>query len=329
MKKTKEDATSAGTPKKKKPENKGRLSSMLESMQKRSSPVNAHKVATKYFDDFKKDRSISPDKEKSKASTAVTTGVNTADCSALDTGVSNAVGSAVTTAVDKKQKKPSPQKSENVKSGIKILDDSHSNSESKVYLFMKEKTDRKKSSQLRFGLKELKEKTGLSDKTVRKVIHSLEEKMSIKIAEPSLGVYGRKIQVFSPDEIKDKRKKAGLVIDSTTKKIIDSDTGVSNAVGSAITTAVVKSREHKSRIISLYENYTGNKWGEKEEEFYKTVGKVKPEIIEAALILGTMKVDGKNSRLSDFSKLIKDTGDSISKPYLNHLRDIWRERRDK
>jgi len=321
MKKTKEDATSAGTPKKKKPENKGRLSSMLESMQKRSSPVNAHKVATKYFDDFKKDRSISPDKEKSKPTTEVTTGVTTTESSALDTGVSNAVGSAV----DKKQKKSSPTKSENVKSGIKILDDSHSNSESKVYLFMKEKTDRKKSSQLRFGLKELKEKTGLSDKTVRKAIHSLEEKMSIKIVEPSLGVYGRKIQVFSPDEIKDKRKKAGLVIDSTTKKIIDSDTGAS----SAVTTAVAKPREHKSRVISLYENYTDNKWGEKEEEFYKTVGKVKPEIIEAALILGTMKVGGKNSRLSDFNKLIKDTGDSISKTYLNHLRDIWRERRDK
>jgi len=316
-KKTKEDATSAEIPKKKKPDNKGRLSSMLESMQKRSSPVNAHKVATKYFDDFKKDRSISPDKETSKVITAVTTGANTAK------------SSAIATALDKKQKEHSPSKSENVKCGIKILDESHSNSESRVYLFMKEETDRKKSSQLRFGLKELKEKTGLSDKTVRKAIHSLEEKMSIKIVEPSLGVYGRKIQVFSPDEIKDKRKKAGLVIDSTTKKIIDSSTGASSTVDRAVTTAVAKPREHKSKIILLYENYTGNKWGEKEEEFYKTVSKVKPEIIEAALILGTIKEGEQNIRLSDFSKLIKAAGDSISKPYMDHLRDIWRERRDK
>ena len=329
MKKTKEDATSAGTPKKKKPENKGRLSSMLESMQKRSSPVNAHKVATKYFDDFKKDRSISPVKETDKETTAVTTGVNTAESSALDTGVSNAVGSAVTTAVDKKQRRPSPLKNENVKSGIKILDDSHSNSESKVYLFMKEETERKKTSKLRFGLKELKEKTGLSDKTIRNAIHSLEEKMSIKVVEPSLGVYGRKIQVYSPDEIKDKRKKADLVIDSTTKKIIDLNTEVSSTVNSAVTTAVDKPHEYKNSVIALYENYTGNKWDEKDEEFYKTVSKVKPDIVEVALILGTMKEGGKNRRLSDFNKLITDAGDSIPKPHIDQLRDIWNQRREK
>ncbi len=329
MKKTKEDATSAGTPKKKKPENKGRLSSMLESMQKRSSPVNAHKVATKYFDDFKKDRSISPAKETQKETTAVSTGVNTAENSALDTGVSNAVNNAVTTAVDKKQKKTSPSKTENLQSGIKILDDSHSNSESKVYLFMKEETDRKKTSKLRFGLKELKEKTGLSDKTVRKAIHSLEEKMSIKVVEPSLGVYGRKIQVYSQDEIKDKRKKAGLIIDSTTKKIIESDTPESSAVDNAVTTAVDISQKNKSTVIALYENYTGNKWGEKEENFYKTISNVKPETLEAALILGTMKEGINNSTFSDFKALIKDAGDSVTKPYLDHLRDIWNQRKEK
>nr|NIT12686.1 hypothetical protein [Candidatus Dadabacteria bacterium] len=110
MKKTKEDATSAGTPKKKKPQNKGRLSSMLESMQKRSSPINAHKVATKYFEDFKKDRSI-PDKEDT---TAVTTPVTTAEPTTVDTAVSTTVttpvSTAVTTAVDKKQRKISPSK---------------------------------------------------------------------------------------------------------------------------------------------------------------------------------------------------------------------------
>ncbi len=325
MKKTKEDATSAGTPKKKKPKNKGRLSSMLESMQKRSSPVNAHKVATKYFDDFKKDRSISPAKETQKETTAVSTGVNTAKSSALDTEVNTAVNSAITTAVDEKQKKTSPSKTENIKSGIKILDDSHSNSESKVYLFMKEETDRKKTSKLRFGLKELKEKTGLSDKTVRKAIHSLEEKMSIKVVEPSLGVYGRKIQVYSQDEIKDKRKKAGLVIDSTTKKIIESDTPES----SAVTTAVDISQKNKSTVIALYENYTGNEWGEKEENFYKTISNVKPETLEAALILGTMKEGINNSSFSDFKALIKDAGDSVTKPYLDHLRDIWNQRKEK
>ena len=153
--------------------------------------------------------------------------------------------------------------------------------------------------------------------------------MSIKVVEPSLGVYGRKIQVYSPDEIKDKRKKADLVIDSTTKKIIDLNTEVSSTVNSAVTTAVDKPHEYKNSVIALYENYTGNKWDEKDEEFYKTVSKVKPDIVEVALILGTMKEGGKNRRLSDFNKLITDAGDSIPKPHIDQLRDIWNQRREK
>ena len=317
MKKTKEDATSAGTPKKKKPENKGRLSSMLESMQKRSSPVNAHKVATKYFDDFKRERSISLEGQAPKQTTAVDTGVITAEDSALDT------------AVDKKQRKPSPSKGENFKSGSKILDDSHTDSESKVYLAMSHECASKKSPRLRFGLKELKEKTGLSDKTIRNAIHSLEEKLSIKIIEPSLGVYGRKMQVFTPEEISEKRKKAGLVIDATTKKIIDSDTAVSSTIDSAVTTAVTTPSDYKNKVKDLFETYTGNKWDEQADKFYKSIKNIRPEIVEAALILGTMKESSKMRQLSDFNTLIKDVGDSISKPYLNHLRDIWNEYKEK
>ncbi len=321
MKKTKEDATSAGTPKKKKPENKGRLSSMLESMQKRSSPVKAHKVATKYFDDFKKDRSITSIKETQKETTAVVTGVVTA--------VSSALGTAVDSAVDQKAKKPSSTKPQNKISQPKILEDSHTPSESKVYLFMKEETSKKKSSQLRFGLKELKEKTGLSDKTIRNAIHSLEEKLSIKVVEPSLGVYGRKIQTFEPEEISRNRKNAGLIIDSTTKRIINGATAVSTAVGSAVTTAVDGVLEYKDKVKSLYESYTENKWDENAENFYKSINNIKPEIIEAALILGILKDGDKNKQISDFKILIKDVGDSIPKPYLNHLRDVWKERKVK
>ena len=311
MKKTKEDATSAGTPKKKKPENKGRLASMLESMQKRSSPVKAHRVATKYFDDFKKDRSITSIKETQKETTAIGT----------------AVDSAVVTAVDQKAKKPSSTKPQNKISQPEILEDSHTPSESKVYLFMKEETSKKKSSQLRFGLKELKGKTGLSDKTIRNAIHSLEEKLSIKVVEPSLGVYGRKIRVFEPEEISRNRKNTGLIIDSTTKRIINGATAVSTAVGSAVTTAVDRVSEYKNKVKSLYESYTENKWDENAEKFYKSINNIKPEIIEAALILGILKDGDKNKKISDFKILIKDVGNPIPKPYLNHLRDIWKERK--
>ena len=109
MKKTKVEDTLSGTPKKKKPENKGRLSSMLESMQKRSSPVNAHKVATKYFDDFRKERGISTSKEPPKDTTAVDTGVITAERSA----VSTAVDSAVVTAIAKEPRKSTSSKALN------------------------------------------------------------------------------------------------------------------------------------------------------------------------------------------------------------------------
>jgi len=321
MKKTKEDATSAGTPKKKKPENKGRLSSMLESMQKRSSPVNAHKVATKYFDDFKKDRSISSTKETAKDITAVDTGVVTAESNAIDT----AVGSAIITAVDKNPKKSSPSKSQNKVSQPKILEDSHTQSESKVYLFMKEESGRKKSSQLRFGLKELKEKTGLSDKTIRNAIHSLEEKLSIKVVEPSLGVYGRKIHIYTPEEIAEKRKKAGMVIDSVTRKVIDGDTAVASAVGSVITTAVINNKNYKKTVQGLYKNYTDKDWDDKAEKFYKSIQNIQPEIVEAALILGVLKDGDRNKHISDFKSLIKDLGNTIPKTYLDHLRDIWRK----
>ena len=320
MKKTKEDATSAGTPKKKKPENKGRLSSMLESMQKRSSPVNAHKVATKYFDDFKKDRSIPAAEEKTKDTTAVNTGVDTAESTEVDTTVSSAVGSAVTTAVDKQSRHISPAKSQIKASGSKILDDSHTQSEAKVYFSMRDECSSKKKTQLRFGLKELKEKTGLSDKTIRNAIHSLEEKLSIKVVEPSLGVYGRKIRVFDPEEISQNRKKAGLTIDSTTKKIIDSTT----AVSSAVTTAVVNKQKYKPEVRALYKTYIGKDWDDRAEKFYNSIENIKPAVVESALNLGILKEKDINKHISDFKSLLKELGSELPRTYVEHLRGIWK-----
>ncbi len=317
MKKTKAEDTSSGTPKKKKPENKGRLSSMLESMQKRSSPVNAHKIATKYFDDFRKERSIPTSKELSRDTTAIDTGVTTAESSALDT--------AVTTAVDKKPRKSPSSKAQNKTMGSKNLDDSHSSSESRVYWTIYNECIGRKSNQGRFGLKELKDKTGLSDKTIRVTIHSLEEKLSIKVVEPSLGVYGRKIRVFDPDEISQKRKKAGLIIDSTTKKIADSNTAVNSTVDNAVTTAVIRKRDYKDNVASLYKKYTDNDWDDKAEKFYKTIDHLKPEIIEAAFILGILKDKNRNKHIAEFKSLFKDMGESLPKTYIDHLRDIWKE----
>jgi len=204
MKRTKEENTSSGARKKKVPG--GRLNGMLESMQKRSSPTAAHKVATKYFDDFKKERQIPAEEPKDSVSTAV------------DTGKDNAVITAVGSAVTGVRKKPSVKIAVE---GINLVDDPLlSRSENKVYSVMYEECIGRKSNTLRFGLKELKERTGLSDKTIRVSIHSLEKKMNISVVEPSLGVYGRKFKVNTPDEVAKERKKSALVVDPTTKKVV-------------------------------------------------------------------------------------------------------------
>ena len=206
MKKTKEESTSSGARKKKSSGGSGRLTGMLESMQKRSSPTAAHKVATKYFEDFKKDRKIPERTPEDKETTAV------------GSDVSSAVITAVDSAVTEGKRKTAAKKGRLSKNYS--VDPLLSMSENKVYSSMYEECVKRKSNVQRFGLKELKERTGLSDKTIRVAIHSLEQKRNIKVEEPSFGIYGRKFRIFTRDETLKGRKEAGLKIDSTTKKVL-------------------------------------------------------------------------------------------------------------
>ena len=209
MKKTKEENTSSGARKKKSSSGSGgRLTDMLESMQKRSSPVNAHKVATKYFDDFKKDRKIPEKPPKEDLDGPV------------DTGEDTAVTTAVDSAVNTTQKKQGGKKTKSQSQNIVVRDPLLNRSENKVYGVMRDECLNAKTDSMRFGLKELKEKTGLSDKTIRVAIHSLEKKMNLIVVEPSLGIYGRKFKVVSPDEVRKERGKRGIEIDSVTKRIV-------------------------------------------------------------------------------------------------------------
>jgi len=208
-KKKKEENTSSETPKKK--PGRERLSSMIESMQKRGSPVNAHKVATKYFDSFRKERNIpsgaeSPPKEDSP------TEVEIHDDSAVTTAVD-------TTESRKPPEKKTARKAEKKSAGLKEMNETLSPSESKIYHAMLEFCREKETDRYRFGLKTLKELTGLSDKTVRKSIHSLEEKLCIEVLEPSVGIYGRKFRVLEPKEAMERMVQAGIEIDPTTKMI--------------------------------------------------------------------------------------------------------------
>ena len=169
-------------------------------MEKRASPVSAHKVATKYFDDFRKERRIDPEEQVKESNTAVTTGVPIA----VTTAVDSAVADSGKKRTDRKGWAEDP-----------LL----SRSENKVYGAMYGECVRRKSDTLRLGLKELREKTGLSDKTIRVSIHALEKKKNIAVVESSLGIYGRKFRISFPEKVLEERKREGTEIDPTTKKV--------------------------------------------------------------------------------------------------------------
>ena len=193
MNKEKDDTTSVESSEGKKKVK--RLDGMLESMNSRSDPLSTHRIATEYFQTFKAQRNIN---EVSKEQT-------TAVPTAQDTVVNTVVGVR------------DDELNENIPELTDLL---HTISEDRVYRAIKLEIDRGHSDSIRIGLTKLKQLTGLSDKTIRVAIHSLENKKSIRIVEPSVGIYGRKYKVLEPEEIIKERENVSLIIDETTKSII-------------------------------------------------------------------------------------------------------------
>ena len=304
---------------------------MIESMQKRGSPMSAHRVATRYFESFRRERNIqeepagpvgeAPDGAEGLADTVVIT--------------------AVDSAVKKRERKtPSPADQDVKSTDLKDLEYGFTPSESRVYGAIYRKSLEKKAPALRLGLKELRELTGLSDKTVRVAVHSLEKKLALRVVESSLGVYGRKFFVLSPGEVLKERLRAGLEIDPTTKKVISPaapvktavDTGISTAVSSAVNTTVttavkdgaVKVREKAADVLSLYEFYTGNKRGDEDEAYFERIKHLDAGVIEAALILVSLEGKGGVNELSQVEGVLSDLGSELQAGYLEHLRGAWR-----
>jgi hypothetical protein len=339
-KKKKEENTSSETPKKK--PGRERLSSMIESMQKRGSPVNAHKVATKYFDSFRKERNIPP-------------GADAPPKEDSPTAVESPDDSAVTTAVDTTKSKRAPEKrttkkAERKSAGQNEMDETLSPSEAKIYRAMLEFCREKEADSYRFGLKTLKELTGLSDKTVRKSIHSLEEKLCIEVIEPSVGIYGRKFRVLEPTEALGLRAEAGVEIDPTTKMVTEGpsfnrsvstavgskvgstknnavpikvDTPVSNAVSTAVRSTGRKMAATENKVEGVYRKYTGNSWGAGDRKFYRSIATLDMVVIETAVILSTLKGEGGMKSLSDAKDVLLELGDSVPEGYLTELRKVW------
>ena len=199
MNKNKEETTLAEASKKQK-KKKSRLDGMLESMDKRSDPITTHKVATEYFQTFRDQRNINKYKKRleDKVVTAVATGVGTAV--SHDVQLEDAFNPIMT--------------GEEYNTML-----AHNKSEIKVYNAIKYELETNNVKEMRIGLKELQQLTGLSDKTIRVSTHSLEKKKSIIIVESSKGIYGRKFFLPSLHDVLKQRALEGIEIDKVTKAI--------------------------------------------------------------------------------------------------------------
>ena len=313
----------------------GRLSGMLESMEKRGSPVNAHKVATAYFESFRKDRNIPEDAEEKAPggdeSTAVDTGVDAEEESAVVTAVSSPVKKA---SLEKKSPRAAAKTAP--KDGDPLL----APSETKVYeAIYKVYKDANPPGSVRIGLKELRELSGLSDKTVRMAVHSLTEKLNIEVLEGALGVYGRKYKVYGPEEVHKRRLERGLEVDPVTKKVlvkaIPDNTAVSSAVNSpvknavgnavftAVSTAVMNTGERAAEIGAVFEKYVVEmKEGEIALLAEKYAG-ADIGVIEAAVILSVLKGEGRAASARDVERELGRLGGPLPAGYLEGLRDVW------
>ena len=336
-KKKKGEDTSSETPEKNRASS-GRLSGMLESMEKRGSPVNAHKVATAYFESFRKDRNI-PDGAEEKAPggdkfTAVDTAVDAEEESAVATAVSSPVKKA---PLEKKQ--PRAAAKTMPKDGDPLLAPSETKVYEAIYKVYKD-ADR---GGVRIGLKELRELSGLSDKTVRMAVHSLTEKLNIEVLEGALGVYGRKYKVYGPEEVHKRRRERGLEVDPVTKKVLVRATpdntavssavnnpvmnavgnAVSNAVNTAVVTAVGGLEEKAAEIKVILERYVIEMKEGESASFAEKYAGVDIGVIEAAVILGALKGEGRAASARDVERELGRLGGPLPAGYLDGLRDVW------
>jgi len=205
MNKNKEDNISAEASEKQK--KKGRLDGMLEAMNKRSDPLTTHKVATEYFSSFRSERNILNPQKKEQPTPSK--GLDTAVGTAVITGANTTVPTAVVNKMSDLQIYQSDS-----------LDATHSNSEARVYSAIKEQLIRNGTEEIRIGLTKLKALTGLSDKTIRVSIKSLEMKKSIIIKDSSMGIYGRKYFLPNPSDVIKTRLELEIEIDKISKHLL-------------------------------------------------------------------------------------------------------------
>ncbi len=131
------------------------------------------------------------------------------------------------TTVSKRQPRPSIARQEEPadETGTEIfvpVDATHTASEKIVYSHMYRETVSKGRQEGHFGPALLMKLSGIrSRNTVHKALYGLIEKLSVeKVAEASGSPFGPRYRIYGPQEILRRRKEAGMVIDTDTKKIM-------------------------------------------------------------------------------------------------------------
>jgi hypothetical protein len=117
------------------------------------------------------------------------------------------------------------------------LDATHTASEKSVYSIMYRETVSKGVDTRRFGPAELIRKTGIrSRNTVHRALYGLAEKLSVEVVEEAKGnTFGPLYRVHRPQDIEQRRKAAGILIDPQSKRIVS---GIPAGIPTSIPTAI-------------------------------------------------------------------------------------------
>jgi hypothetical protein len=163
------------------------------------------------------------------------TALNTTD-NTVDTSIANTTNNSIANSLSKTTRKPvvkkvskaasisvaEPQSSDRLSEAVRALSEEHTLAEQKIYEAMYLETISRRRYEGYFSWTFLSEQTGFqNERTIRVAIDGLIDKKSIEVVgEKKAGRIGTRYHVYPPREILVRRRKAGIVVDPRSKKIL-------------------------------------------------------------------------------------------------------------
>jgi len=154
--------------------------------------------------------------------------VNTSIANTTNNSTSNSLSKTAKKSVVKKVSKAAsisvaePQSIDRLSEAVRALSEEHTLAEQKIYEAMYLETISRRRYEGYFSWTFLAEKTGFhNERTIRVAIDGLIEKKSIDVVgEKKAGRLGTRYHIYPPREILVRRRKAGIVVDPRSKKIL-------------------------------------------------------------------------------------------------------------